>query len=86
MPFLSLCSLRCLCSLKGKFSCLGQFSHGTVPERDTLHRAGGEGKKRLLLVSVCVSIHMHKTTLMNEGVSGARDKMHRETVCRSDSS
>lgn len=51
------------------------------PERDTLHHAGGEGKKRLLLVSVCMSMHMHKTTLINEGVSGARDVMHKEKQC-----
>lgn len=40
-----------------------------------------EKERRLLVVSVCVSIHMHKNILINKEVSGARDVMHKEKQC-----
>lgn len=33
------------------------------------------------VVGVCVSIHMHKNTLINKEVSRARDIMHKEKQC-----
>lgn len=78
MSFLNLCALRCLCSPNGRFLCLGSLWDSSW---EGYTASCWKKREKRLFVSLCVSIQMHKTILINKEVSGARDVMHKEKQC-----